>query len=285
MILDTLIDAEDLATHLGDGDWCVFDCRFDLADTERGAKAYATAHVPGAHYAHLDHDLSGTVTPANGRHPLPRPERLRTWFGVHGIGPDTQVIAYDDSGGSMAVRLWWLLRWFGHRKVALLDGGWPAWETAGLPQETVVPPKPHPIEFAGTPDWHEVVETERIEQQLRDRRHDATLLDVRTGERFRGEAEPIDPVAGHIPGAINLPLQMNLDEHGFFKDAATLKQMYLTALGDTDPRKVVLMCGSGVTACHSLLAMEIAGLRGAKLYAGSWSEWIRDAERPVATGT
>ena len=285
MILDTLVDTEALAAHLGDGDWRIFDCRFDLADTERGAKAYAMAHIPGAYYAHLDHDLSGTITPTKGRHPLPHPDKLSTWFGQYGISPDTQVIAYDDSGGNMAVRLWWLLRWFGHRKVALLDGGWQAWEAMTLPQETTTPSKPRAVEFVGTPDRQDVVETEQIEQQLRDQRQHVQLLDVRTGERFRGEVEPIDPIAGHIPGAISLPLQMNLDEQGFFKDVPTLRHMYLTALGDTDPRQVALMCGSGVTACHGLLAMEIAGLHGAKLYAGSWSEWIRDTERPVATGS
>ena len=285
MILGTLIDAEGLAAHLGDGDWRIFDCRFDLTNTERGAKAYAMAHIPGAYYAHLDHDLSGTITPTKGRHPLPHPDTLSTWFGQHGISPETQVIAYDDSGGNMAVRLWWLLRWFGHRKVALLDGGWQAWEAMALPQETITPSKPRAVEFVGAPEWHDIVETEQIEQQLCDQRQHVQLLDVRTGERFRGEAEPIDPIAGHIPGAINLPLQMNLDAQGFFKDVATLRHIYLTVLGDTDPRQVALMCGSGVTACHSLLAMEIAGLHGAKLYAGSWSEWIRDTERPVATGS
>ena len=284
-IIDTLIDAEGLAAHLGDDNWRVFDCRFDLANTEHGTKAYATAHIPGAHYAHLDHDLSGPITPTKGRHPLPHPDTLSNWFGQHGISPDTQIIAYDDSGGNMAVRLWWLLLWFGHRKVALLDGGWQAWEAMKLPQEAVAPSKPYTVEFVGTPDWQDVVETEQIEQQLCDQRQHIQLLDVRTSERFRGEAEPIDPVAGHIPGAINLPLQMNLDAQDFFKDAPTLRHMYLTALGDTDPRQVALMCGSGVTACHSLLAMEIAGLYGAKLYAGSWSEWIRDTERPVATGS
>ena len=284
MSANTLIDCHTLSTRLGNDNWRVFDCRFDLADTERGASAYAAGHIPGAYYAHLDHDLSAPITADTGRHPLPDPNRLIDWLGAHGIGPDTQVIAYDDTGGNMAVRLWWLLRWLGHTRVAVLDGGWPAWDVAGLPCETTAPPKPRSTDFGGRPDWHQVVDTEQIERQLRRGTNDIQLLDVRTEERFRGDAEPIDPVAGHIPGALNLPLQLNLTDDGRFKDAQTLARMYRAALGDIDPGRVALMCGSGVTACHGLLAMEIAGLHGAKLYAGSWSEWIRDPTRPIATG-
>ena len=284
MNTETLIDCNTLAEHLGNHDWRLFDCRFDLADTKRGATAYAEAHIPGAYYAHLDHDLSAPITPDSGRHPLPDPARLASWLGNHGIGPDTQVIAYDDSGGTMAVRLWWLLRWFGHTRVALLDGGWPTWRAAGFPQETTLPPMPEAVDFSGSPNWHHVITSDQIERQLLDDTHDIQLLDVRTTERFRGDAEPIDPVAGHIPGSINLPLQLNLTEEGRFKEAATLAHLYQTALEDIEPEQVVLMCGSGVTACHSLLAMKIAGLPCAKLYAGSWSEWIRDPARPIATG-
>jgi thiosulfate/3-mercaptopyruvate sulfurtransferase len=279
-----LVSCEQLAPRLHDPDWRIFDCRFDLADVRRGTAAYVQSHLPGAFYAHLDRDLSSGITPHTGRHPLPDPARLGEWLGRHGVRQDTQVVAYDDSGGTMAVRLWWLLRWLGHHWVAVIDGGWQAWTAAGLPLENAPPQPAQAALFAGRPDPQMVVTTGAIERQLRERRETCLIMDARSAERFRGEAEPIDPVAGHIPGARNLPLQDNLAGDGRFRCAAELRTMYDAFLAGRPADTVVAMCGSGVTACHNLLAMEVAGLRGARLYAGSWSEWIRDPGRPVATG-
>lgn len=284
MIYQTLIEASELADHLSDSGWRVFDCRFDLADTGRGEREYAVSHLPGAWYAHLDRDLSGPITAVSGRHPLPDTARLRRWLGDHGIAPDTQVVAYDDTGGNMAVRLWWLLRWLGHERVALLNGGWQAWRTASLPITAEPPAPPTAVAFDGAPDWGQVVDSAAILDSLGSPSA-PLLIDARTGERFRGEAEPIDPVAGHVPGAVNLPLQENLATDGRFKSANELRDLYLRVLGTRPPTAAAAMCGSGVTACHNLLAMEIAGLHGGRLYAGSWSEWIREPGRPVATGS
>jgi thiosulfate/3-mercaptopyruvate sulfurtransferase len=284
MSFRTLVDCDRLASQLGRPDWRIFDCRFDLAAPQRGEQSYAQAHLPGAFYAHLDRDLSSPITPQSGRHPLPELTRLRTWLGEHGVNPDTQVVVYDDTGGTMAVRLWWLLRWLGHERVAVLDGGWQAWTQAGLPLQETAAPEVETVSFKGSADWRQVVTSEALEQQLRRGENRLQLIDARTRERFRGDAEPIDPVAGHIPGAINLPLQDNLENDGSFKTADTLRAMYVDAFAGQPPDSMVAMCGSGVTACHNLLAMEVAGLHGGRLYAGSWSEWIRDPGRPVATG-
>ncbi len=284
MSFETLISCAQLSAVGNTGDCRVFDCRFDLADTRRGEQAYRRGHIPGAFYAHLDRQLSSPITPQSGRHPLPDVDALRRWLGGHGVGPAVQVVVYDDSGGTMAVRLWWLLRWLGHPRVAVLDGGWPSWVRAGLPQQREQPAQPEAVLFDGQPAWDQVVSTTQIAQQLRSGDSGVQLMDARTPERFRGEAEPIDPVAGHIPGAINLPLQLNLAADGRFQPVDTLKALYNEALGEHRADEIALMCGSGVTACHNLLAMEIAGLHGARLYAGSWSEWIRDPARPVATG-
>lgn len=277
----TLIDAATLARHLADPAWVVFDCRFDLADPGQGRRHYLDAHLPGARYAHLDTNLSGPITPSTGRHPLPDPARLCAWFGQQGVDTGTQVIAYDDSGGNMAVRLWWLLRWLGHDAVALLDGGWQHWLGAAGPV-TAALPQPVPTEFQGSPDWDQVLTTDQVVADLEHGRW--RLIDARSAERFRGEAEPIDPVAGHIPGAVNLPLQQNLTADGRFRPAAELRAQYLALLGRYPPERSACLCGSGVTACHNLLAMAIAGLPGGRLYAGAWSEWIRDPARPVAVG-
>ena len=284
MKFETLIDCETLAARLDDPAWRVFDCRFDLADTQRGERAHATAHVPGAFYAHIDRDLSDPITPQSGRHPLPDPVRLRDWLGRHGVGSATQVVVYDDSGGTMAVRLWWLLRWLGHTRVAVLDGGWPAWIRAAMPIEDAPPRPVTATNFSGQPDWGQVVTTATLATQVATGGDALLVMDARTHERFRGDAEPIDPVAGHIPDAINLPLVGNLDDSGRFKGPVALHSMYAPALAGRSPVDVAVMCGSGVTACHNLMAMEIAGLHGGRLYAGSWSEWIRDPARPVATG-
>jgi len=276
---ETLISTDALAANLGQPGWVVVDCRFDLGDTGRGERDYGAGHVPGACYAHLDHDLSSAIGPSTGRHPLPDVARLGAWLGAQGIDNHSQVVAYDDSGGTMAVRLWWLLRWLGHRSVAVLDGGWQAWVAAGQ-RVTQELPVPRPSVFEGTPDARMVVTTEQLVAGTAS----GQLVDVRTSERFRGDQEPIDPIAGHIPGAVNVPLQLNLDSEGRFQPPAVLKGLYGPIVGDAHPGQLIFMCGSGVTACHSILALEVAGYAGAALYAGSWSEWIRDPARPVAVG-
>ncbi len=280
MIYDTLIDPDKLYMHLGDPDWIVVDCRFNLMDTEAGRRAYQESHIPGAHYAHLDQDLSGPITPVSGRHPLPDPAQLARTLGTWGIGETSQVVAYDDAGGIIAGRLWWLLRWLGHPNCALLDGGLPRWRNQGLPL-TEDPPKP---QLAVLPDRHDDglwVDSATILANVEI--DDSLLLDARAAARFNGEMEPIDPVAGHIPGAENLPLEGNLHVDGHFLEPAELRQRYKAVLGERSPNQIIHMCGSGVTACHNLLAMEVAGLKGSKLYTGSWSEWIRDPARPISS--
>ena len=275
----TLISAAELEAQLGSV--LPIDCRFDLAQPNAGARAYASGHIPGAIYAHLDADLSSPITPTTGRHPLPNPETLATTFGRWGISGGTQVIAYDADAGMFASRLWWLLRWLGHERVAVLDGGLKAWQAAGLPIDVNIP-TPQPAEFVGHVRTDMVVASSDVEQLAT--RPDWRLLDARAPERFRGDIEPIDPVAGHIPGARNHPFAWNMGSNGRLLPADELREKYRGSLAGVAPDRTVAMCGSGVTACHDLLAMEAAGLLGAKLYAGSWSEWIRDPSRPVAIG-
>ena len=281
MTHNTLIDAATLYSHLDDPHWVVVDCRFSLMDTQAGRRAYRESHLPGARYAHLDEDLSSPITLTTGRHPLPDPSELARKLGEWGIGPGIQVVAYDDLGGMLAAaRLWWLLRWLGHQAVAVLDGGFPAWQRAGLPL-TAALPTVRPTVLNGHPDdrlWLTTAQVLALPSEN-------VLLDARITARFRGEIEPIDPVAGHIPGAVNLPTEGNLTADGHFLPAAELRARFAAALGERSPTTVVHSCGSGVTACHNLLAMEAAGLHGSRLYAGSWSEWIRDPARPRATGT
>lgn len=276
-----LIDARTLISRSQDPDLRLFDCRFSLADPGQGRRAYLDGHIPGALFAHLDEHLSDPIGPRTGRHPLPDPSRLAVWLGACGVTPRTQVVVYDDVGGAFAVRLWWLLRWIGHERVALLDGGLQAWIAAG---GELVPEQPTyaPGELVPRPDNTRWISTDALVAELAKGR--AAVVDARAPERFRGEQEPIDPVAGHIPGAINLPLTGNLDPDGRFLDPAALRRRFIQALGDTSPARIVHSCGSGVNACHNLLAMEVAGLHGSRLYAGSWSEWIRSPERPVAVG-
>jgi thiosulfate/3-mercaptopyruvate sulfurtransferase len=275
-----LIDAVTLRDQIGDPSWVVVDCRFSLMDTEAGRRAYRESHLPGARYAHLDEDLSGPITPSTGRHPLPDPARSARKLGEWGIDDRTQVVAYDDMGGMLAAaRLWWLLRWLGHEAVAVLDGGISAWRQAGLPL-TAELPVVQPTVFEARPDDRLWLTTARVQALPRLE----LLVDARAAARYRGEVEPIDPVAGHIPGAANLPTEDNLAAEGRFRPADELRARFAAVLGGRSPTAVVHNCGSGVTACHNLLAMEVAGLNGSRLYAGSWSEWIRDPNRPVATG-
>jgi thiosulfate/3-mercaptopyruvate sulfurtransferase len=282
-MFDTLVETEVLAAHLGDPAWVVFDCRSVLTDSGAGERAYAAGHIPGARYLHLERDLSGPVTPATGRHPLPEPRLLAEKLGRAGVGRTTQVIAYDDAGGAYAARLWWLLRWLGHRESAVLNGGWQQWLKEDRRTETGLPDvKAQPFPYRA-PSHDEWLSTEDVLEQVRGRRP-GLLVDARAPTRFRGDEEPIDPVAGHVPGAVNLPFTVNLAKDGRFSAPATLRHRFETALGDVPPEQAVFMCGSGVTACHNLLAMELAGMKHAKLYAGSWSEWIRDRARPVSRG-
>ena len=276
----TLIDASTLHAHRNDPNWVVMDCRFSLADPEAGRRAYRDSHLPGAHYAHLDEDLSDPITPTTGRHPLPDPGRLAQKLGAWGIDHDTQVVAYDDMGGMLAAaRLWWLLRWLGHTACAVLDGGLPAWRRAGLPLTAEIPAA-RPTAFVSRPDDRLWMSTEQVLALS----STEVLLDARAAARYRGEMEPIDPVAGHIPGALNLPTDGNLTPEGHFLPVTALRERFAAALDDRAPATVIHACGSGVTACHNLLAMEAAGLGGSRLYAGSWSEWIRDPQRAVAVG-
>lgn len=276
----TLISVSELQAHVFDADWCVVDCRHDLMDIALGERQYAEGHIPGAQFAHLDLDLSGAKNGSNGRHPLPGREELAARFRAWGINDDTQIVAYDASGGSFAVRLWWLARWLGHEKVAVLDGGWARW-LADTGWSSVEPPARPPGRFAAGESLEGVVSADELQPLLASR--SALLIDARAAERYEGRVEPIDPVAGHIPGAVNRFWQANLAD-GRFKPAEQLRAEYEALLVGRAPAAMVTQCGSGVTACHHLLAMHIAGLRGARLYPGSWSEWIADPSRPIATG-
>ncbi len=276
-----LIEPAALFAKLGSPKLRIVDCRFSLSDPEAGARLYAASHLPSATDAHLERDLSSPVVSGKtGRHPLPELERFAEFLGRSGIGNDSDVIVYDDAGGAMAARLWWLLRYVGHDSVALLDGGFPAWVAAGfsVTSDEVAPLRAH-FEFRLRPEL--VAEADEVEA-LRER-SDRRLFDARAPERFRGDVEPIDPIAGHIPGARSLPFAGSLRE-GKFLPAAELRQRFLTALDGVPIERAVAYCGSGVTACHHVLAAEQAGLPGMRLYPGSWSEWIASGTRPVEKG-
>lgn len=276
---DTLITAAQLRDWSGPT-LVLLDCRFDLVDTAAGAAAYAQGHLPGAHYAHLDRDLSAPRTPGSGRHPLPTREAFAATVARWGITPASQVVAYDAHGGTYAARAWWMLRWLGHRAVAVLDGGLPAWRIAGGALTAQVPAPaegaaPYPLSpQPGMPTIDAATLFARLGR--------VTLLDARSPDRFRGENETLDPVAGHIPGAVHRFFRDNLDAGEVFCAPQELRSEF-ERLG-APPPQVVHSCGSGVTACHNLLAMEVAGLAGSVLYPGSWSEWCADPARPVARG-
>ena len=269
----TLVSTQQLADHLAQ--WRVFDCRHDLMKPELGAQQYGEAHIPGALFAHMESNLSGPKSGRNGRHPLPDPTAFVAWLGKAGLEKDDQVVCYDAANGSAAARLWWMLRWVGHRNVAVLDGGFARWTKENRPTDASVPQFKPTAYVAGTPSG--AVSAENVLKS-------PLLLDARAPARWRGEQEPIDPVAGRIPGARNRFNMENVQPDGTFKPAAQLKTELQGVLKGRKPSEVVHYCGSGVAACHNLLAMEIAGLPGGKLYPGSWSEWIADPSRPQEKG-
>ena len=273
----TLVSTEELSASLGA--WRIFDCRHDLASPELGERQYREAHLPGALLAHLDRDLSAPKNGSNGRHPLPDPGAFIAWLGQQGLRPEDRVACYDAGNGAMAARLWWMLRWVGHESVAVLDGGVAKWRAEGRPVSAELPrfaPSRYPARWRS----EMAVSVKSLEAQLRS----SLLIDARAAARWRGEAEPIDPVAGRIPGARNRFNMDNVQPDGTFKSPEALRKDFLSILAGRAASEAVHYCGSGVAACHNLLAMEIAGLKGARLYAGSWSEWSADPARPRESG-
>lgn len=279
-MLTTLVSASQLA-DLASDNIVILDCRHSLADPRYGEQAYAVAHIHGAHFVHLDRDLSGPCTGKNGRHPLPDIGRLASLFGHIGITADKQVIAYDDAGGMFAARAWWLLRWLGHEAVAVLDGGWQAWQQA-QGQIDGLQPNRTGSQFLLRPALEQVVNATTVLQQLS--QPDLCLIDARAPNRFAGQDETLDPVGGHIPGAKNRFFQHNLNADGTFKPLSQLRDEWQTYLTPQTAKQAIHQCGSGVTACHNLLALAHLGWHGGRLYAGSWSEWCSDPSRPIATG-
>ena len=295
-----LIGIHELQQHLQDRGWRVVDCRFELPQPGKGFSDYVAGHIPGAVYAHLDRDLAAPPARSgegSGRHPLPPADVFARTLGSWGITPATRVVVYDQGGGAIAARLWWMLRWMGHRSVRLLDGGFAAWQRAGLPLSTEMPAVA-PVTYAGAGDDRMTVSTGEVLEALRSGTP-LTLVDARDADRFEGKTEPIDPVAGHIPGALNFPFSTSLAADGSWRSAEDLKKAWSRTLeaakgrgsdeesrsaAAEDPYPWAVMCGSGVTACHLALSASLAGLPAPRLYVGSWSEWIRDASRPVATG-
>lgn len=275
----TLVQADVLSVALGRPDLVIVDCRFSLLDPHLGEQSWHRSHIPGAAYAHLERDLSDMSRKGEGRHPWPDAETFCAKLTRWGIAPGSQVVAYDDGDGAYAARLWFLLRTLGHEKVAVLDGGWTRWTSLGLPASSL-PREPASQRYVANFDTSRLLDAQAVEAHLA---AGGMLVDARAAARFRGEEEPLDKVAGHVPGAVNRPYADNM-AGGRFKPPMQLADEYRALLAGRDPSEVVVMCGSGVTACHDLLAMERAGLRGAKLFTGSWSGWLADQRRPVATG-
>ncbi|RIZ71779.1 MAG: sulfurtransferase [Methylococcales bacterium] len=280
MTYTTLISASLLNQNLNNPNWIIIDCRFSLANYDAGHYAYRHGHIPHACYANLNKDLSAQPTELTGRHPLPDFNLLTKKLGDWGINHQTQVVVYDDAGGAFAGRLWWLLRCLGHDKVAVLNGGIQHWQKLGYALTTSLPCT-QPSTFRAYLNCSNWLTARQVENHLA--KKDICLIDARSPERYRGEQEPIDPIAGHIPLALNRPLTLNLDKQGLFLSPETLAQQFKALIATTSATQVVHYCGSGVTACHNLLAMEYAGLKGSKIYAGSWSEWISNKNRTIIT--
>ncbi len=274
----TIVTPATLAAKLDNPAWCVVDCRFALDDPDAGRRAWLDGHIPGAVYAHLDDDLAAPTGSDTGRHPLPDVNLFAQTLTRWGIGADTQVVAYDDAGGAFAARLWWMLRWVGHPAVAVLDGGLSRWQREGRALSREEPART-PARFRPKLRSDMICGARTLTRELDDEA--CLLLDARAAPRFLGLEEPLDARAGHVPGAVNYPFQASLDHDGSFLEPALLRRCFDAALEDRDPGQVVCMCGSGVTACHLLLAMAVAGIDGARLYPGSWSQWITDPTRPV----
>jgi thiosulfate/3-mercaptopyruvate sulfurtransferase len=281
MAFGTLISTAALALHLDDPAYVIVDCRAKLDDLDWGTREHLSAHVPGAVHVDLTHDLSGPKTGTNGRHPLPDPAALAQTFGRLGIASGMQVVAYDQENGMFASRLWWMLRWLGHDAVAVLDGGFKKWMAEGRPVQSGEV-KPTVRTFEGAPRQEMTADVNGVASRLS--AEGLRLVDARAPERFRGDTEPIDKVGGHIPGARNHFFQWNLNEDGLFRTPEDLRSKISASVGDVPADRIVCYCGSGVTACHNLLAFEHAGLKGARLYAGSWSEWSSDPSRPIEKG-
>lgn len=277
-----LVSTAELATHLDDPTWIVFDCRHDLGNPARGAVCYAAGHVPGARFAPVDEVLSRRPDGTNGRHPLPDPVAFGEFLAGAGVSQHTQIVAYDDVGGQYAARLWWLARWIGHAHVAILDGGWGKWTLENRSTSTDAPADRPAGDLVIRVGSLAVVTTAEVLAALASDHQ--LIVDARAGERYRGELEPLDPVAGHIPGAVNRFFRQNLRDDLTFRTPAELQAEWLILLAGRPVSSVVHQCGSGITACVNLFALEYAGLTGSRLYAGSWSEWVADRRRPVATG-
>ena len=279
MVFTTLIDSDELARNLDNPRFVIFDCRHELTNPEFGDKAYAHSHLPNAHFASVDRDLSSPPTGSNGRHPMPSVSQFSAWLGSKGVSNDVQVIGYDNAAGVYASRLWWMLRWLGHDAVAVLDGGWDAWVAAGGSTTQDIPTA---VPATFSPQVRDVnVDAAYILANLESGK--TQVIDARSNDRFHGQNETIDPVGGHIPGAINRFFKNNLGENGRFLPASELRKEFEALIGSTPVEQVIHQCGSGVSACHNLLAMELAGMGGSRLYPGSWSEWVADPARPVAT--
>lgn len=272
MSFETIISVDDLQANLRDSNWVIVDCRFSLAQPDQGKSEYDQGHISGSHYAHLDHDLSSPVIPGiTGRHPLPSLNSLISVIRQWGVNDQSQVVLYDHSNGGIAARLWWLLRWVGHQKVAVLDGGWNAWNNRNLPIDREIPAK-RSGDFSPSVNVNAIVDAAKVDEiRLKD---DWKLVDARASERYLGLLEPIDPVAGHIDGALNHPFGLNVDQQGYWKSPTELRSEFEKNAINSTPSQTIFYCGSGVTACHDILAYKHAGLGDALLYPGSWSEWI-----------
>lgn len=282
MKFETLISVEELEINLGNPDWAIVDCRFTLEDPDQGRQEYLKTHIPGAVYAHLDEDLSAQVKPGKtGRHPLPSSQKTAEVFSNLGIGSDVQVVAYDSAGGALAaVRIWWMLRWLGHKAVAVLDGGWQRWLKAGYPVSNGREVR-RKRDFRPSPRPELIVDAQQIDLMRQNPNY--LVVDARAAERYRGENETIDPIAGHIPGAVSAPYLINLNEEGEFRTPEELRAIYQELIGDLPIQNVAFYCGSGVTSIHNILAAMHAGLGEGRLYVGSWSEWITDPLRLIST--
>ena len=282
MTEEILISTKGLSDLIKDGDVLVFDCRFDLFHPDKGHNSWLAAHIPGAVYANLDKNLAGRITSRSGRHPLPSSRSFAAFLARSGWVPGKRVVAYDAHGGAFASRLWWLMKYFGLGNTALLNGGIGAWMACGFTMESGEVGKIRQALPDLNPNPEMTLNTRGVLYGLN--RHEIQLLDARARDRFEGLNEPIDPVAGHIPGAINHSTDLNIENGTFFRNPSALKSGFRSVVKKTDPSQVVHMCGSGVTACQNLFAMELAGLEGSRIYVGSWSEWIRDPTRPVVKG-